>query len=147
MSFRVCMICASHASSPSYQFCCRYTLCPFVLPTGVTQYTSDYSCCTSLLVLFPATCRSSAPMSFWSLMVFIDYSIVHYSSACYSIINYSIACYSIVKYSIARYTIHHSIAHRSIAHCSIAHCSIAHYSIAHYSIAHYSIHHSIVHCS
>jgi len=78
MSFRVCMyddmICGSYAPSPSYQFCCRYPLCPFVLPTGVTQYTSDCSCCTSLLALFPA--RSSAPTSFWSLMVFIDYSTV-----------------------------------------------------------------------
>ena len=43
-SFRVHyedMICASHAHSPSHQFCCRYSLCPLVLPTGVTQYTSD----------------------------------------------------------------------------------------------------------
>ena len=44
-SFRVRMyddmICESHAPSPSYQFCCWYTLRPFVLPTGGTQYTSD----------------------------------------------------------------------------------------------------------
>ena len=111
MSFRVCMyddmICGSHAPSPSYQFCCRYALCPFVFPTGVTQYTSNYSCCTSLLALFPA--RSSAPTSVWSLIVFIDYSsahygIVHYSSACYSIVNYSSACYSIAWYSIVNYS-------------------------------------------